>query len=103
MRFVTDLTKGILGKPDSAEMWNSIISNIPDHVFLKNDLKILFPACGHATEADVVVRRMIRLGVSVEKIKDCLYLVDKYKVFTKEATRKGYVNVFKADFLDWKL
>lgn len=101
MRFVTDLTKGILGKPDSAEMWNSIISNIPDHVFLKNDLKILFPACGHATEADVIVKRMIQLGVSVEKIKDCLYLVDKYKVFTKEATRKGYTNVFKADFLDW--
>ena len=101
MRFVTDLSKGILGKPDSTELWEKIISNFPDDFFFKDDLRILSPACGHATEADVIVKRMLGLGISAEKIKDSIYLVDKYKVFTKDAIRKGYKNVFKADFLEW--
>ena len=102
MRFITDLNKGILGKPDSIEMWNEIVSQIPDDVLLRKDLKILFPACGHGTEADVVVKRMLSLGRTANDIKHSLYLVDKYKVFTKEAMRKGYINVFKDDFLEWQ-
>jgi hypothetical protein len=101
MRFVTDLSKGILGKPDSYELWESILSQYPDEFFFRDDLKILSPACGHATEVDVVVKRMIKLGIPADKIKNSIYLVDKYKVFTKDAIRKGYTNVFKADFLDW--
>lgn len=103
MRFVTDLGKGILGKPDSAEMWNEIISYIPDNILLKDNLKILCPACGHLTEADILAKRLLSLGRTVEEIKDIIYLVDKYKVFTNAALRKGYVNVFKADFLNWNL
>jgi len=101
MRFVTDLSKGILGKPDPVELWEEIISGIPDEVFLRENVKILSPACGHATEADVVVNRMKQLGVSAQKIKDSIYLVDKYKVFTNDARRRGYKNIFKIDFLEW--
>lgn len=101
MRFVTDLSKGILGKPDSYELWESILSQYPDEFFFRDNLKILSPACGHATEVDVVVKRMLKLGIPADKIKNSIYLVDKYKVFTKDAIRKGYTNVFKADFLDW--
>jgi len=101
MRFVTDLSKGILGKPDSTEMWNTIVNSIPDTVFLNKDVKVLCPACGHSTEADAIVQRMHKLGKTSQEIKDSLYLVDKYSVFTKAALRKGYTNVFKTDFLDW--
>jgi len=102
MRFVTDLPKGILGKPDPIELWENITSHIPDEVFLTKGVKILSPACGHATEADVIVKRMINLGISTEEIKDSIYVVDKYKVFTNDARRKGYKNVFKTDFLEWE-
>ena len=30
MRFVTDLTKGILGSPDSTELWTDVISHMSD-------------------------------------------------------------------------
>lgn len=102
MRFVTDYGKGILGKPDSKEVWKQIISNIPDEVFLKKDVKILNVACGHCTEADIIVKRMLALGCTTSKIKDSIYLIDKYSVFTKDAKRKGYINVIKADFLNWE-
>jgi hypothetical protein len=102
MRFVTDLGKGILGEPDPVELWDHIISQIPNEVFLKPNCRILFPACGHATEVDIVVKRMRELGLTPAEINDSLYLVDKYKVFTKEASRRGYKNVIKADFLEWK-
>lgn len=101
MRFVTDLSKGILGKPDSFYLWDEVTSNIPDKVLLKKDLKILNVACGHGTEADVLVKRMKLLGRSTSDIKDSLYLLDKYSVFTKDAKRKGYTNVIQADFVNW--
>lgn len=102
MKFVTDLAKGILGEPDPVELWEEIVSHIPDEVFLKDDLKILCPACGHATEADVLVQRMISLGINKEKIKDSIYLMDKYKAFTNAALRKGYQKVLKQDFIEWE-
>jgi hypothetical protein len=102
MRFVTDLSKGILGKPDSTELWQEVISNIPDEMFLKKNLKILNVACGHGTEADVIVNRMRSLGRTMSDIKDSMYLLDKYSVFTKDALRKGYKNVIQADFLKWE-
>ena len=102
MRFVTDFGKGILGKPDSAEMWRDIISYIPDIVLLKKDIKILCVAFGHGTEADVIVKRMLDLGVDASEIKKSVYLLDKYSVFTKDATRRGYKNVIKQDFMEWK-
>ena len=101
MRFVTDLGKGILGKPDSAEMWSEIVFHIPDEVFLRKDLKILCVAFGHGTEADIVVKRMSTLGRTVQEIKDSVYLIDKYSVFTKDAKRKGFKNIIKGDYRDW--
>ena len=102
MRFLTDLSKGILGKPDSEEMWHEIISCIPDEIFLKKDLKILNLAFGHGTESDLIAKRMMSLGRDVQEIKDSMYLLDKYSVFTKEALRKGYKNVLKQDFEHWE-
>ena len=102
MRFVTDFNKGILGNPDSTKMWNEIVSSIPNEVFLKKDLKILNLAFGHGTEADIIVKHMIKLGRSTSDIKDSLYLLDKYSVFTKDAKRKGYTNVIRADITEWE-
>jgi len=103
MRFVTDLSKGILGQPDSPNIYQNMLNSIPDSVLLKDNVKILAPACGHTTEADVIVKKMKFLGRTDKEIQDSIYLVDKYKVFTKDAIRKGYKNVFKANFLDWSI
>jgi hypothetical protein len=102
MRFLTDLSKGILGKPDSTEMWNNIISHIPADLLLDKNTNILNVSFGHGTEADAIVNRMLLLGVQPREIKSRLYLLDKYSVFTKDAMRKGYTNVIQADFLDWE-
>lgn len=101
MRFVTDLTKGILGNADETALWNQILSYIPDDVLMKPDIRILCPACGHGTEIDMLVCRMIKLGIDKETIKSSIYVLDKYNVFTNPMKRKGYVNVFTEDFLIW--
>lgn len=102
MKFVTDLSKGILGTADSTTMWSDIVKNIPDSVFLKKDARILNACCGHGTEADAIVERMKNLGVTASEIQNRVYLLDKYHVFTNRAKRKGYTNVITADFLKWE-
>lgn len=101
MKFVTDLSKGILGAADSTVMWTDIVKNIPDTVFLKSDTRILNICCGHGTEADIIVQRMRALGITNSEIQNRLYLLDKYYVFTNRAKRKGYTNVITTDFLEW--
>lgn len=101
MRFVTDLSKGILGKPDSFDMWKMVLNHIPDEVLQQKNVKILCLAVGHGSEADVLVQRMISLGKTIEEIKDSIYVLDKYSVFTKDALRKGYTNIIQADFKEW--
>jgi hypothetical protein len=89
LRFVTDYSKGILGEPDSAELWNNILSKIPDHVLVKPDVKILNVAFGYGTEADLLAQRMIDLGVDRTAIKESICLIDKFQTFTNRAQRKG--------------
>jgi site-specific DNA-methyltransferase (adenine-specific) len=103
VRFITNLSKGILGEPDPIELWEDIISHIPNEVFLKKDCKILFPACGHGTEARVVAWRMAKLGKTDQEINDSFYLIDKYNVFCRCVSMTyNFTNVMKADFLNWE-
>ena len=101
MRFVTDLSRGILGEADSNNLWLEIVGHIPASVLTKQGVKILVMSCGHGTEADVLLAKMIELGVRKQDIKNSLYLLDKYHVFTNRAIRRGYQNVITADFLEW--
>lgn len=101
MKFVTDLSKGILGNGDSAALWRDIIDRIPESFFLKPNVKILNVCCGHGTEADLIVAKMKSVGVANSDIQNSIYLLDKYRVFTNRANRKGYANVITADFLTW--
>lgn len=102
MKFATDLSKGILGGPDSPELWSDITSHIPDSVLLKPNVKILSVACGHGTEAAIIVKRMLALGISKKKVNDAMWLIDKYHVFTNAVTDMGFKNVITVDFLEWK-
>jgi hypothetical protein len=102
MRFVTDLSKGILGSADSTAMWTEIVSYIPDSVFLKSDARILNLCFGHGAESDIIVERMRSLGIEDFEIQKRIYLLDKYYVFTNRAKRRGYSNVITSDFLEWK-
>lgn len=101
MKFVTDLSRGILGNPDSPVLWNQILSNVPDSLLLKSDFRCLVVACGHCTEAVLLVKRMQSLGITDSRIKDAIWVLDKYPVFTNQARKYGFKNVITADFLAW--
>jgi hypothetical protein len=101
MKFVTDLSKGILGVSDDEILWADILNCIPDTLLLDPNKLILNICCGHGTEADVIVKKMSALGVTDDEIRRRLYLVDKFNVFTNRAKRKGYKNVVTADILEW--
>jgi len=103
MRFMPRLSSGILGKADPIELWEEITSHISDEVLLKKGVKILCVACGHGTEADVLVKRMKSLGISSKEIKESIYLIDKYQEFTNYVIQKGYTNVIRADFMEWEI
>jgi len=103
MKFATDLSKGILGSNDNIELWNIVISNIPDSVLLTPGIRILNVACGHATESVLLAKRMIALGVNTEDVNESIWLIDKYYVFTNPAKKiYGFKNVVTSDFLNWK-
>ena len=103
MKFAVDLSKGVLGNADSTELWTEIISNIPDSVLLTPNVRILSVACGHCTEAVILAKRMLALGISKKRVRDSIWLIDKYKVFTNHAKLVyGFTNVITADFLEWK-
>jgi hypothetical protein len=103
MKFITDLSKGVIGQADSVEMWEEIIANIPDEVLLKPGVRILIVACGHGTEAVLIAKRMIALGISKESVRESIWLIDKYSVFTNYVKLNyGFTNVVTADFLEWK-
>ena len=102
MKFVTDLSKGILGNPDNAEMWSEIIDQIPEEILLNKDAKILNVACGHSTEAREIIKRMRSLGVSAQEANERVTVLDKYSEFTNAAKMAGFQNVIKADFMEWK-
>jgi hypothetical protein len=102
MKFATDLSKGILGNPDDPSLWEEIISYIPDSVLLKPNVRILNVACGHGTEAVILAKRMLALGIPKEQVQESIWLIDKYKVFTNHAKLAyGFKNVVTEDFLDW--
>jgi len=103
MRFVTDLSKGILGSTDSTELWTDILSHIPDEILLKPGVRILNVACGQGTEAVILAKRMLALGISKEAVNKSMYLLDKYHVFTGYAKSKyGFKNVITEDFATWE-
>jgi hypothetical protein len=102
VKFVTDLSKGILGNPDNSEMWSEIIDQIPDEYLLDKNVKILNVACGHSTEAKEVIKRMRSLGVSAQEANDRVTVLDKYSEFTNAAKMAGFQNVVKTDFMEWK-
>lgn len=103
MKFATDLSKGILGSADSAELWTSSIAQIPDDVLTNPNVRILIVACGHGTEAVIIARRMLELGVSEEQVNQSIWLIDKYRVFTNHAKLVyGFKNVITEDYLNWK-
>ena len=103
MRFSTRTDLGILGVADSAELWTGILSNIPDEVLLRPNVKILNVACGQCTEAIILAKRMIALGKSKQQANDSLWLVDKFGIFTNLAKKNyGFENAITADFLEWE-
>ena len=100
--YVTNKDKGLLGKADNESLWSDIISNIPDEVLLKPDLKILNVACGYGTEARVLVNRMVALGKSKEEAMASIWLNDLHISICKPLIEEGFTNVIQQDFLEWE-
>lgn len=45
---------------------------------------------------------MLALGISKEAVRDAIWLIDKYAVFTNQAKSYGFKNVVQHDFLTWE-
>ena len=103
MKFAVDLSRGILGEADPTDLWTEIVSHISDSVLLKPNVRILVVACGHCTEAVVIAKRMLALGISKDTVRESIWLIDKYHVFTNAAkSTYGFTNVITNNFLEWK-
>ena len=103
MKFAVDLSKGILGEADSSNLWTDIINQIPDTILLNPNVRILSVACGHCTEAIIIAKRMLSLGISKDVIQNSIWLIDKYNVFTNHAKLVyGFKNVITQDVLLWE-
>jgi len=101
MYFIQDLAKGIVGKPDSKDLWENIINSIPSRSLTYNkDRKFLFPAVGNGTEVTVLFTVLKSTGWSKHQILNAFYIVDKYKAFTNPFKRLGFKHVYTADFLE---
>ena len=99
MKFASRLDLGILGEPDSPELWQEII----DKIDIKPNMKFLNVASGHGTEAKVLARALVNSGhYTKEQAIDAIYLIDKYKMFTNHAKFIGFKNVITEDFLIWE-
>lgn len=103
MRFVTRFDLGILGQPDNEQLWTEVLSNISDAVLLKPDVKILCVACGHGTEARILFKRMLALGIPRAKVQESIWVLDKYKWFVDSIRlSSGITNVIAENFLTWQ-
>lgn len=101
MGHVKNISHAVLGQGDSRELWEEIVSHIPDEVFLKKDVRILNVACGHAEETKAIIRRMLALGRTKKDIKNAIVLNDKYRCFTAHWYSQGF-EVVTGDFLEWE-
>lgn len=100
-RYVTNKKLGVLGQPDSKELWSKIIDQIPIRV----GMKFLSVGCGHGTEAKVLANKLVASGLyTKQEALDAIYLIDKYPMFTNEVKLMGFKpeNIILADFLEWE-
>ena len=99
MKFASRFDLGILGEPDSPELWQEIVGKID----IKPNMKFLNVACGHGTEAKVLAKALVNSGYyTKEQALDAIYLIDKYKMFTEHAKFIGFKNAITDDFLTWE-
>lgn len=100
MGTVQNLSLGIRNNPDPHLLWVDAISYIPNSILLKKNVKILCMACGHGTEAKILIQRMLKLGISESKIRKSLWINDKYSTFTNVWKHHKF-NVIEGDLLTW--
>lgn len=101
MGYVKNMSRAVFGHAGPQELWEEIVSHIPDEVLLKKDVRILNVACGHATETKAIMRRMLALGRTKEEIRNAIVLNDKYSCFTHPWYAQGF-EVVTGDFLEWE-
>ena len=98
MKFATNLSLGVLGQPDSEELWSEVI----DKIDIKPNMKFLNVASGHGTEAKLLARKLVSSGFyNKEEAISSIYLIDKYDVFCNQTKLMGFKNVIEADFLEY--
>ena len=102
MRFATNLDNGVLGMPDSEELWADVWSHIPESVLTNKKSKFLFPAIGHGTELKVLCGLLKERGWTKRQIINACHIVDKYRVFTNPIRAMGFKNVYTENFLEWE-
>lgn len=94
MKFVTNLSLGILGQPDDFDFWFTILSNRQMRRACKKAKKILVVAGGHGSEVDVLVK------LHGPEIVKKIWFNDLLVCYTNEIkARYPHINILKGDFL----
>ena len=94
MKFVTNLSLGILGRPDEHTMWQQILSSRKIKRACRQAKRILVVAGGHGTEVDVLVE------LHGLEIVDKIWFNDLLVCYTNDIrVRYPQINIAKGDFL----
>ncbi len=98
MKFIRDMKRGILGKPDTEKVWVDILSEPNMLKACSTAKRILVAGGGHGTEVDVLVQLHGR------KILKKIYFNDLFICFTNEVVLKyPDITVKQGDFTDFEL
>jgi hypothetical protein len=94
MKFVIDLSKGILGEPDDIALWRDILGRRSMRRACKKAKRILIVSGGHGTEVEILVQIH---GIDIVKK---IYFNDIFICFTN-AIKAKYpdINILLGDFL----
>lgn len=98
MKFVVDLPRGILGKPDDPKLWMSILSTRKLFRSCKYAKRILVVGGGHGTEVDILVKLH-----GIEIVKN-IFFVDLFVCFTNDIkARYPSINTMQGNFLKMEI
>jgi len=97
VKFVTNHSLGILGRPDEHTMWRQILSSRKIKRACQHAKRILVVAGGHGTEVDVLVE------LHGLEILDKIWFNDLLVCYTNDIrVRYPQINIAKGDFLSLK-
>lgn len=93
----------VLGQRDPDTLWEEIIDLIPEEVLTNPQVRVLNVAAGFGTEARILAKRMLKLGVPLEQVRDAVYVLDADGTLVDDIRfNSGFKHCIEADFINWQ-